>query len=129
LKKQSVIVLAATIVMVLALVLSGCAPSTTGPTSTSTVADRTYNAMNPRGIQQPVQISPLAARLDTIKGKVIYINQGEADPIIMPAIWERVQKEFPDTTWKYIFTSSFGPPTPEDEVKATAKAVVRGISW
>ena len=85
--------------------------------------------MNPRGIQQPVQISALAARLDTIKGKVIYINQGEADPIIMPAIWERVQKEFPDTTWKYIFTSSFGPPTPEDEVKATAKAVVRGISW
>jgi hypothetical protein len=101
---------------------------TTKPTSTSG-NDASYACLDPKGIQPPVQVSSLAARLDTIKGKTIYVNQGEADPIIMPAIWERVQKDFPDTTWKYIFTSSFGPASPEAEVKADGKAVIRGISW
>ena len=88
-----------------------------------------YNALNPRGIQPAVDVKPLSPRLDTLKGKVIYVNQGEADPIIMPAMWEMVQRDYPDTTWKYIATSSFGPSTVEADVLAVADAVIRGISW
>ena len=74
-------------------------------------------------------IVSLAARLDSIKGKVIYVNQGEADQVIMPALWDRLNKDYPDTTWKLIASSSFGPAAPEDEVKQTAKAVIRGNAW
>ena len=151
-RKGQTLVLLAPVVLVLALVLCGCpspSPSPSGtsaptstpsqtpggsptptPTATPTVApELTYNALNPRGIQPAVQVVPLAPRLDTLDGKLIYINQGEADPIIMPALWERVQKDFPKANWKYISTSSFGPSAVEADVLLTAKAVVRGISW
>ena len=85
--------------------------------------------MNPRGVALPVDIKPLAARLDTLDGKVIYVNQGEADPVIMPPLWARVQKDYPKTTWKLIASSSFGPSSVEAEVTANAKAVIRGIGW
>ena len=151
---RNFMVLAASVVLGLALVLTGCpgatpTPSTT-PTGTPTASptatpsgtptasptqtpgggvELTYNTLNPRGIQPAVQVSPLSPRLDTFDGKVIYVNQGEADPIIMPAMWEMVQKEYPKTTWKYIATSSFGPSTVEADVRAVADAVIRGISW
>ncbi len=91
--------------------------------------DKVYNCLSPQGIQPSVEIKPLAARLDTLDGKVVYVNQGEADPIIMPALWERVKKDYPKTNWKYIATSSFGPSSLEAEVTASAKAVIRGIAW
>jgi hypothetical protein len=142
--------LLANFLVVLSFVVFGCqAPQTTPqvttnpvstPTTTASVAttttvtqtvevDRKYNWLSPQGVQLPVQVSGLAPRLTTFDGLTIYVNQGEADPIIMPALWERVQKDYPKTTWKYIATSSFGPNTPETEVLETAKAVIRGISW
>lgn len=146
--KQLIMVFAA-IGLVLAMVLTGC-PATTTPTPSETatptptataeptatptptatpVAELSYNCLSPRGIALPVTIVGLAKRLDTFDGKLIYVNQGEADPIIMPAVWERVQKDFPKTTWKYIATSGFGPTTPEIDVVAAADAVIRGIAW
>ena len=77
----------------------------------------------------PVNVFPLAERLDTLDGKEGWVNQGEADPIIMPAIWERVQVDFPKTSWHYIATSSFGPTSPEADVVAAADFVIRGNSW
>jgi len=91
--------------------------------------DLTYNVLSPRGIQPAIQINPLAPRLETFDGKVIWVNQGEADPVIMPAVWDRVQKEFPKATWKLIASSSFGPSNPEAEVLDVADAVIRGIGW
>jgi predicted esterase len=77
-----------------------------------------------------VTIKPLAARLTTFDGKTIYIVQGEADPIIMPALNDRLRKDYQKTTWVYYQpSSSFGPTTPDDQTKAEAKAVIRGISW
>jgi hypothetical protein len=76
-----------------------------------------------------VDVKPLAERLDTFDGKTMYVNQGEADPIIMPALWERVQKDFTKTDWTYISTSGFGPTTPEAAVLAAADAVIRGNAW
>ena len=149
-KRKNLIFLVASVALVLALVLTGCpaattptpsataTPTPTGtatptPTATATpiAAELTYNALSPRGIALPVTTASLAERLDTFDGKTIYINQGEADPIIMPALWERVQtgKDYPNTTWRYIATSGFGPTTPEADVLAAADAVIRGICW
>ncbi len=151
-KSRRLLLLLANLLVVLTFVLVGCqstaTPPTTTPTATKTTTptttaavpttttvtqtvevDRKYNCLSPQGVQLPVQISALAPRLTTFDGLTIYVNQGEADPITMPALYERVQKDYPKTTWKYIATSGFGPNAPEDEVKQTAKAVIRGISW
>jgi hypothetical protein len=151
LKTKSLIILLAYIIIILDFVIGGCqapaaAPKTTttttpAPATTTAATPKTtaapsvqivepkYNVLSPRGVQLPVDIKPLSARLDTFDGKTIYVNQGEADPVIMPALFARVQKDYPKATWKYIFTSSFGPNTPEQEVLTGAKAVIRGISW
>lgn len=148
-KRKNLISLVASIGFVLALVLSGCGPAATPtpsatatptetptPTATPTPTptapigvELTFNCLNPTGTFQPVQVSALAPRLDTIDGKTIYVNQGEADPVIMPALWEIVQTDFPKTTWKYIAVSSFGPTAIEADVRAAADAVIRGIAW
>ncbi len=139
----------------LMMVATGCSQqnnptppaTTTAPTATtaSTVTvtptpqvitkDKTYNVLNPAGDFIPVTIKPLSPRLDTLDGKLIYVDQGEADPVIMPALWERVQKDYPKTNWKYIAIATFGPTAVEAEVLGTAPgtkkadAVIRGIGW
>jgi hypothetical protein len=109
------------------------AASASTPTSTPAPnvieKEKSYNCLSPIGVQPPINIVPLSPRLDTIKGKTIYVNQGEADPVIMPALWDRLNKDYPDTNWKLIASSSFGPAAPEDEVKQNAKAVIRGNAW
>jgi hypothetical protein len=141
LNTKKLIALGASIALVLGLVLSGLATTTTTtatqPTTTAAAAvinaaetEKSYNCMSPRGIQLAVEIKPLAARLDTIDGKTIYICQGEADPIIMPALYDIVKTKYPKTTWVYYQpSSSFGPTMPDATTTKEAKAVIRGISW
>lgn len=75
-------------------------------------------------------IKGLATRPTSLTGLTLYVDQGEADPIIMPALWERVQKDLSQATWKYIATSGFGPTTPEGDVIAQANGgVIRGNAW
>ena len=150
-KGKGLLLLLANLLVILTFVLVGCqsTPTTTPQTTTTTnpipttttstpttttvtqtvEVDKKYNFLSPQGVQLPVQVSALAPRLTTFDGLVMYVNQGEADPITMPALYERVQKDYPKTTWKYIATSGFGPNTPETEVLQTAKGVIRGISW
>jgi hypothetical protein len=144
LKIKHLLPLLVSIVLILVMVATSCTPAA-GPATTVTVTppavtvtatptsaaakDKTYRAVNPAGDFTPVQTKSLAPRLDTLDGKLIYVNQGEADPIIMPALYDRLKKDYPKTTWKMIATSSFGPSTPEAEVTANAKAVIRGIGW
>lgn len=105
-------------------------PPTTTPTPQVVEKDKSYNVVSPRGVALPVNIKPLAKRLDTLDGKTIYVDQAEADPVIMPALWARVQKDYPNTNWKLILpTSLFGPSMPEAEVKTNAQAVIRGVGW
>jgi hypothetical protein len=86
--------------------------------------------LSPRGVALPVQIKPLAERPASLDGLIIYVNQAEADPIIMPALWARVQKDYPKVQWKLILpTSLFGPNTPEAIVTQEAKGVIRGVGW
>lgn len=121
-------ILLATIASVL-LVISGCATTPAGQTPGTITEDKQYSVLSPTGIQPAIEISPLATRLDSVVGKTIYVNQGEVEPIIMPALWERLNNEYPDTDWVLIATTGFGPATPEPEVLENANAVIRGIAW
>jgi hypothetical protein len=150
LERKKLIALTASVALVLVLVLSGCggeeatptptATPTATPTPTATAPPTAtptpippeieYNALSPRGIALPVEIESLAERIDTIDGKTIYIQQGEADPVIMPALYEYAQANYPNTTWVYYQpTSGFGPNNPDSEVRENADAAIRGIGW
>ncbi len=138
-KRNKFISLLFSILLILVLVVTGCVVNAASVQQTGSAdsiqaataqIDKSWNAMSPRGIQLPVTIKPLAARLDTFDDKTIYIVQGEADPIIFPALFERMKKDYTKTTWvNYNPSSSFGPTTPDDQTKAEAKAVIRGNSW
>ena len=86
--------------------------------------------LNPTGEFVPVDIKPLAPRLDTIDGKTIYIIQGEADAHVMPYLAKLLPEKYPKTKWEYYDPlSSFGPTAPDDTVKKNAQAVIRGVGW
>jgi hypothetical protein len=147
LKTRKLALIIASVVLVLVMALAGCsgstpAPTTTAPTAKTTAApapatttvtvekDKNYNFMSPRGIALPVTVKALAPRPASLDGKTVYICQGEADPVIMPALAKVAPTKMPKTTWVYYNpVSSFGPASPEDEVLAKANAVMRGISW
>ena len=147
-KKNSLIALLATIFLILILVVPGCtqtaAPQVTTPTptqqsTTTTVTstpapqvvevEKKYNCVNPTGDFVPVQTVGLAPRLDTFDGKTIWLCQTEADPVIMPALWDRLQKEYPKTTWKRTITSSTSPLRLTADEQKTAQGLIVGNGW
>ncbi len=136
--KRRTIALLSSIFLILVLVTTGCIvnaantsqPNSSGQAGLTAAKEKTYSCVTPLGIQPPVTLSPLAPRLDTMDGKTIYIVQGEADPVIFPALYEACKTKFPKTTWNYYQpSSSFGASSPDDETKAQAKAVLRGVAW
>jgi hypothetical protein len=145
-KIKHLLPLLVSIILILILVATSCTPAV-GPTVTVTVTpkttatttttatptavtkDKTYRALNPGGVFVPVETKSLAPRLDTFDGKTIWLCQTEADPVIMPALWDRLQKEYPKTTWKRTITSSTSPlRLTADELK-TAQAIIVGVGW
>jgi len=107
-------------------------PSQGTPTpSTPTGTELSYNVLSPRGIALPVKIQPLAARLKLpLDGKTIFIVQGEADPIIMPALNDYARQKLPNVTWNYYNPSSgFGGTSPDATTKAAANGLIRGVGW
>ena len=91
--------------------------------------EKIYKVLNPCGIQQSVELHALAPRLDTIDGKTIYVNMGDANAVVTPALFDQLNMKYPKTDWRLIFTSFFGPAEPEEEVLKNADAVIRGLAW
>ncbi len=92
------------------------------------MADRVYKCLNPVGIQDPVDLYPLAPRLDSLDGKTIYLSQGtggEAE-ILIP-LRKRLQTDYPNVNWKMIASPASGGLSDED--MKTASAVIRGVVW
>jgi hypothetical protein len=90
--------------------------------------DRVYKCLNPVGIQDPVDLFPLARRLDGLDGKTIYLSQGgggEQD-ILIP-LRKRLQGDYPNVNWKMVMAGRGGALS-EEEMKS-ADAVIRGVVW
>jgi glucose/arabinose dehydrogenase len=149
LERKKLLALLGSIALVLALVLSACtqeaaAPTTpttpTAPTTPTTpttpsapqvvtqTVEPVYKVLNPQGNRIPVECKPLAPRLSTLSGKTILFYHSEANPVILPVLLKRMQKDYPTTTFNVLYTEQFGLSTPGDEAKGI-DAMIRGVSW
>ena len=135
------------LLMLVSILAASCGqplPSTQTPSGTQTSAstDKSYNAINPTGVFIPVQTKALSPRLTTIEGKTIYVCQGEADPVIMPALYKMLVKNYPKTNFIYYDRSDFGPTRPgtggvatstnqpeDPDIMKKVDAVIRGNGW
>ena len=94
----------------------------------ATTGDRVYKYLNPVGIQDPVELYPLAPRLDKLDGKTIYLSQGtggEAE-ILIP-LRKRLQADYPNVNWQMV-TAAAGGGLTEEQLR-NADAVIRGVVW
>ena len=90
--------------------------------------DRVYKCLSPVGFQVPVEISPLAPRLNTLDGKEIWFSiSGEPDITI--AMEKRLKTDYPDVNWKVKKTYSTNPIPLSDEEMKTADGLIQGVSW
>lgn len=96
--------------------------------------DKVYKCLNPVGIHEPVDISPLAPRLNKLDGKTIYISigaGGEQD-ITIP-LPQALQAAYPNVNWKVTraaphMTIAGSVALSEEEMK-TADGLIRGVVW
>jgi hypothetical protein len=90
--------------------------------------EKVYKCLNPVGISIPVATFPLAPRLDTLRGKTIYISiTGEPD-ITIPL--EKVLKErYSDVNWKTKKTYTIEPVPLTDEEMQDADGLVQAVCW
>ncbi|MBN2240717.1 MAG: hypothetical protein JW712_13160 [Dehalococcoidales bacterium] len=90
---------------------------------------KTYKCLNPLGNQEPVDLHPLAPRLDTIEGKTIYvcINAGGDQDITIPLL-KMLPVDYPKVNWKIKRQFGFSAEL-TDEEKAEADAMIAGVIW
>jgi hypothetical protein len=88
-----------------------------------------YKFLNPVGFQAPVDLHPLAPRLDKIDGKTIYvcINAGGDQDITIP-LRKRLPTDYPNVNWKMKLNYGFSAAL-TDEEKKDADAVIAGVIW
>ena len=90
--------------------------------------DKVYKFLNPVGIQDPVDIKPLAPRLDKIDGKTIHISiTGEPDITI--ALEKKLKMDYPDVNWTTKKSYTPAPFQLTDEEIKTTDGVIIGVCW
>ncbi|MBI2850070.1 MAG: hypothetical protein HYX80_03395 [Chloroflexi bacterium] len=90
--------------------------------------DKVYKYLNPVGIQEPVDIQPLAPRLKTIEGKTIHISiTGEPDITI--ALEKKLKMDYPDVNWTMKKSYTPAPNQLTDEEIKTTDGVIVGVCW
>ena len=152
-RKRELIITLSSIFLILVMLITSCtqtakptpvstptptakpAAATSTPTSTPTPTtkveykDTVYRVLNPVGAYAAVNLSPLAPRIDGLAGKTIAFLFAEGSPIIMPALWERVQKEFPTTKWVYTESRSTSAVRLTADQQKTVQAAIAGNAW
>ncbi len=87
-----------------------------------------YKCLNPSGIQEPVDLYPLAPRLDKLDGKTIHLSIcGEPD-ITIP-LEKRLRSDYPQVNWTLKKTYGIAPLELTDEEMQTTDAVILGVCW
>ena len=93
-----------------------------------TKKEKTYRCLNPKGIELPVKLFPLAPRLDTLDGKRIYFSiTGEPD-ITIP-LEKRLRNDYPNINLEIKKSYTIEPVQITDEEMKTADALLRGVVW
>ena len=88
--------------------------------------DRIYKCLNPIGTQDPVELYPLAPRLDRFDGKTIMFNMMvNVEQEFLTPLEKMLRDEYPEVTW--IFRES-GPPIPDEQFRA-ADALIQGVAF
>ncbi len=87
-----------------------------------------YKCLNPVGIQEAVDVVPLAPRLKDLKGKTIHLSIcGELD------IWAPLEKmfknEYPEVNWTRKMGYTPSPVRLTEEERKTTDAVILGVCW
>ena len=92
------------------------------------VKGKVYKCLNPVGIQEPVDLSPLAKRLDKLDGKTIHLSIcGEAD--IWVPLEKRLKMDYPDVNWTMKKRYHIVPLELTEEERKTTDAVILGVCW
>ena len=88
--------------------------------------DKVYKCLNPVGIQDPVDLYPLAPRLDTLDGKNIMFNMapGSEQDLLIP-LPKKLQSAYPKVNWNMRSTGG----TISDEEMRTADALIQGVAF
>jgi hypothetical protein len=89
----------------------------------------THSALNPSGIQTTLDRHPLAPRLPSLDGKVVYFVESFARPVFMQELAERLKRYAPGVKTVYVKkTTGFHSDEPElwDKVAREADAMVHG---
>jgi hypothetical protein len=97
----------------------------------ATPKEPVYEFLSPKGNPGRIEVRGLAPRLDTIKGKTIYVVVCEAGPQTGPFLYQYLKDHYPDTNWVRVQHNGFGPADPANDgnVLKEAKAVIGGQSW
>jgi len=88
--------------------------------------ERIYKCLNPIGIQDPVDLYPLAPRLDRLEGKTIMFNMlVQVEREILIPLEKMLRGNYPEVNW--IFRES-GPPISNEELR-NADALIQGVAF
>ena len=88
--------------------------------------EKAYKCLNPIGIQAPVDLHPLAPRLDRLDGKNIMFNmvvQVERELII--PLQKMLRITYPEVNWNM---RESGPPISDEELSST-DALIQGVAF
>ncbi len=92
------------------------------------MAEKTYKCLNPAGIQEPVDMLPLAPRLSKLDGKTVHLSIcGEPD-ITIP-LEKRLKADYPNVNWTVKKTYNIQPIRLSEEERKTTDAVILGVCW
>ena len=81
-------------------------------TEKQTSKEAVFSILDPRGIKPELKVTPLVPRLDTLKGKTVYVYGFEGFPQIMPEIAKLVPQFAPGANvvdWEDSERSGRGP--------------------
>ncbi len=87
-----------------------------------------YKCLNPVGMVAPVEMSPLAPRLNALDGKTIYISLTYDRPVIDP-LENQLRRGYPNVNWKTKKTLGLAPIQLSDEEMKTADGLIQAVCW
>ena len=88
--------------------------------------ERTYKCLNPIGIQDPVDLHPLAPRLDRLDGRSIMFNMmAQVERELLVPLQEMLRNDYPTVNWNM---RESGPPISDEELGST-DALIQGVAF